>query len=106
MAQFNQNAAITGLSTYSVIVPSAGPYFMEGKLSLPTLVGGAGASACVATVNLNGSPIYTGLAGAEGFRAETVCAAGDTLSVVLSSAAAPDQILNAIKGVVAVGQGV
>lgn len=105
MANYNQNLVFTGLGTLTTSVPSAGPYKMEGKISLPTLVGGSGVSACVCTINQNGSPIYTGTAGAEGFGIEPTCAANDTFTFVLSSAAAPDQVLNAIKMTVSISQG-
>lgn len=107
MASFNQNMAISGLGTFALIpAPAAGPYVIEGKLSLPTITNGGGASACVVVVNQNGSPIYTGGAGAEGFKCEMLCAVGDAITVVTSSAGAPDAVLNAIKGVVAFSQGV
>lgn len=103
---FNQNSAMAGLNTYTVIVPNAGPYVIRGKLLLPTIVGGAGPSSCVTTVNVNGSPVYTGNAGAEGFMTTTNCAAGDTITIVTTSAAAADQPLNAIKMSIAISQGV
>lgn len=106
MASFNQNIAFSGLSTVSMIAPSAGPYCLDGKISLPTITNGGGASACVATVNQNGSPIYTGIAGAEGFKVDMLCAANDTIALVLSSAAAADAPANVIKGVLAFAQGV
>lgn len=106
MSSFNQNASFSGLGTFSITVQIAGPYFLEGKISLPTLTNGGGASSCLVTINQNGSPIYTGLAGAEGFKKDTLCAAGDVLAIVLSSSAPADQPLNAIKTVIAIGQGV
>ena len=105
-APFNQNYTLSGLVTLSVGVPNAGPYVVKGKISLPTVTDGGGASSVVAVVNLNGSPVYTGTAGAEGFRANLLCAAGDTVAVVLSSAAAPDNVLNAVKSTVEIYQGV
>lgn len=106
MANFNQNLVFNGLSSQSFTIPIAGNYFVEGKISLPTIVGGAGPSAVVAVINQNASPVYTGLAGAEGFRADLLCAAGDVIQIVLSSAAAADQALNVIKATVAYGIGV
>lgn len=102
---FNQNASFAGLGTYSVIVPTAGLYFVDGKISLPSVRDGDGKSACLAVVNVNGSPVYTGVAGAEGFKTDMICAAGDTVAVVLSSAAAADQPLNVIKSNIAIGSG-
>lgn len=103
---FNQNVTIAGLQSYSVGVPTAGPYFVEGKISIPTITNGGGQSSVVATVNQNGSPIYTGVAGAEGFRTDLLCAAADVIQIVLSSAAAPDLGLNNVKATVAIGSGV
>jgi len=106
MTSFNTNIAFAGLCTVTTIVPNAGPYFCEVKMSLPTITNGGGQSSALVTVNQNGSPIYTGLAGAEGARVDMLCAAADTIAVVISSSAAPDQPINVIKGVIALAQGV
>lgn len=97
MAQFMQNLVSTGLVTTTVTVPNANFYNVRGKISLPELAPGGGVSACVAVVNKNGSPVYTGTAGASGFMTQVTCAANDILTIVLSSAAAVDQPVNAIK---------
>jgi hypothetical protein len=102
---FNQNIESTGLGTTSVTVPYAGAYFVKGKTTLPTLVDGSGASSLVITVNQNGSPIYTGPAGAEGFYTTASCAANDVLAIVLSSSAAVDAVNNAVKSRFSIGQG-
>lgn len=103
---FSQSGSMGGLNTYTVIVPNAGPYVFSGKLTLPTIVGGGGPSSCVVTLNQNGTPFYTGVAGAEGFQATALAAAGDTFTIVTSSAAAADQPLNAIKMQLGISQGV
>lgn len=95
--QFNQNVTFSGLGTQTLEAPFAGPYLVKGKISIPTLVAGGGVSSCLVVVNQNGTPVYTGQAGAEGFRTIIVCAALDVLTVVLSSAAAADQPANSIK---------
>lgn len=97
MPPYNQNFVFSGLGTLSTQVPTAGLYLLRGQISLPTLVGGSGVSSCLVTINQNGSPVYTGQAGAEGFQAEIQCSALDTLAVVLSSAASADQPSNVIK---------
>ena len=102
---FNQNIESVGLSTISVTVPFAGPYFVKGKVFLPTLVDGGVASSVVITVNQNGSPVYTGLAGAEGFYVDISCAANDVIAVVPSSSVTTDQALNAVKVRISIGQG-
>lgn len=107
MASFNQNMAFSGLGTFALIpAPAAGVYFVEGHMSLPTIVNGGGASSALVVVNVNGSPMYTGVAGAEGFKADLVLAASDAVTVVVSSAAAADAPLNVIKGNISFGQGV
>lgn len=104
---FNQSSAFSGLGTYSVAVPNAGPYAVDGKIALPTIVDGGGPSAVVVAININGGgSLYTGIAGAEGFKADVLCAANDIINVVLSSAAAADQGLNVVKSVINVSQGV
>ena len=100
---FNQNFTSTGLNTTTFSVPTAGVYPMSGKIQLPTVIGGGGASAVVATITQNSSTIYTGPAGAEGFGLTVNCAAGDVIAVALTSAADPDQGLNAVKAVIAFG---
>ncbi len=105
MANFNQNAVFCGLGTFSLVVPEDGTYFVEGKSLLPTIVAGGGPSGLVTIVNLNGSPVYTGDAGADGFRAVVECAALDALDVVFSSAEDADQPLNAVKTTIAIGLG-
>lgn len=102
---FNQNIESTGLNTTSVTVPFAGPYFVKGQFTIPTLVDGGGASSLVVTVNQNGSPVYTGNAGAEGFYTDVSCAANDVIAIVLSSSAAVDAVNNAVKAVYSIGQG-
>ncbi len=104
--QYNQNLAFNGLGTLSITIPFDGAFFFDGKISLPTLTNGGGVSACLVTINQNGSPVYTGIAGAEGFKTDIACTAGDVIAMVFSSAAAADQGLNVIKSVIAIGTGV
>lgn len=103
---YSQNLVFSGLGTVSFTVPTAGAYFLDGKISLPTLVNGGGVSACLCVINQNGSPVYTGIAGAEGFYKVVSCAANDLIAIVLSSSAPADQLLNVIKTTVAVGEGI
>lgn len=106
MANQYQNIVVSGLGTTSYTIPEAGAYFVEGKISLPTLTNGQGVSAVVATLNNNGVAFYTGTAGAEGFRADHTFALNDVLTVVLTSAGDPDNKLNAVKMTLVVGEGV
>jgi len=95
---------LNGLGTQQQSVGAAGTYDCIISLNLPTISKGDPASSQVVTViKQNGSTIYTGLAGAEGTMITVVCAAGDIIAVQLSSAAAVDQGLNAVRGIVAIG---
>lgn len=102
---FSQNVEFVGLGTFSWTVPYAGAYFVKGKIFVPTLIDGGVPSSVVVTVNQNGSPVYTGLAGAEGFYTNLSCAAYDVIAVVLSSSVTTDQAPNAVKGRYSIGQG-
>ena len=107
-APFNQNAELSGLTSYAVSIPNAGPVAADWKISLPTVTGGGGQSSVVMTV-VNGTgpvTIYTGVAGATGGSFNTLCAAGDVLTFTLSSAAAADTPLTVIKCNIQVSQGV
>ncbi len=105
MANFNQNLVSTGLTTISTSVPEDGHYKMDGKISLPSIVNGGGPSEVVCVINQQGSPIYTGTAGADGFGIEVDASAGDVFDFVLSSSAAADQPLNVIKMSIAISEG-
>lgn len=103
MANNRRSFVMTGLITQATTLTQAGVYSIEGKLSMPTISEGSSAdSQVVATINQNGSPVYVGQAGAEGFKAPLNVAANDVIAVVLSSSAAIDQDLNVIKCVVAI----
>jgi hypothetical protein len=104
MANLQFLQSVQGLQTFPIFTaPSAGVYFVNGQLTLPMQTG-SGQSQVVATVKQNGSTIYTGIAGATGFQInQIVCAAADAISVVLSSAAAADQVSQAVKGVIGAG---
>lgn len=107
MAQYNQNLVFNGLGTFTILTaPSAGLYLIDVKITCPQLSKGDSAPSAVLSVINNGVTLaYTGVAGGEGFRTDLSCAAGDVLTLVLSSAAAVDQPLNVIKTNVAVSSG-
>lgn len=99
---FSINMSFAGLTSIAQGVP-AGTYLVQGHLSVPTLTGGAGQSAVVATVSVNGSPTYVGSPGAAGFQTFVECNPLDVISVALTSSAAVDALPNVIKGVVSIG---
>jgi hypothetical protein len=98
---------LVGLETLTIPALVAGAHMISGKLTCPQLAQGASApSQVVTTVNQNGSPVYTGTPGGEGFTVNLLCAAGDTITVVTSSSAAVDTAsLNGIKAVIGFTQG-
>ena len=102
---FSQNLVFNGLGTLSITMGVAGLCFADGHIALPTISNGGGVSACLVTINQNGSPIYTGQAGAEGFYVNFTAAVGDVIAFVFSSSAAADQPLNVIKSSISIGTG-
>lgn len=104
-AQYSAQLVASGLGVFGVTVPNAGLYSLNAQISLPTLSNGGGVSAVIAVVKVNSSTVYTGIAGATGAQVSTTCAVGDVLSLTLSSAAAPDLVLNAVKTTIAIDQG-
>lgn len=102
---FSQSVTIEGLRTITFIAPSNGNYKIEGKLSLPLPSQGGGETAVVVVINLNGSPVYTGVAGAEGFKRIQPLLTSDTVTIVLSSSASADQPKNAVKTTLSISAG-
>lgn len=99
----NQQITMVGISTFTLYANVAGTYSLRGNLSLPTANTESGDdSQCVVTVKKNGSTIYTGTAGATGFTVQPpfVCALGDAIQILFTSAAAVDQPVNAIKATI------
>jgi hypothetical protein len=98
---------LAGLNTLTLHATVAGIHSVKGTLSCPQLSGGATApSQVVVTVNQNASPMYVSTPGSEGFDVNLLCAVGDTITVVTSSAAAVDTAsLNGIKAVIGFTQG-
>jgi hypothetical protein len=105
---FNQNLTSTGLTTLTLSVPETDSLcFVEGNVTLPTLTddGSAYPSDCIVTVKQNGTTIYTGLKGAQGFRVTFSGTLGDTILVIFSSDLTTDAALNAVKATIQFGSG-
>ena len=108
---YSQNFAISGLETLTIVMPVAGNFTLSGKIDLPRLSQTDPSdpnylsypSAVVATIKQNGSTIFTGSAGSDGFSLPILAAAADTFTVALSSSAAEDKVLNAVGAVVSIG---
>lgn len=116
--QMNQSTVIAGLGTQTFNVVTAGLYTVEFKIFVPYQASGSsnnssvttGGSSLVVVVNNNGSPLLTTSAPSPtqpivGGSVRVQCAANDVITVVLSSSAAADNALNAIKGIVNLYQG-
>lgn len=104
MANSVVNMVMSGLGTAQASVSNAGSYDIIGSLTLPGISKGDPSNSQVVTVvKQNGTTMYTGLPGAEGFQLILQCAAADIIAVQLSSAAAVDQGINVIKAVVSIG---
>jgi hypothetical protein len=103
---FNINETFVGLRTIQLACLTPGPTVIVGKLSLPKVSqGDSGASTCVVTVNQNGTPIYTGNPGADGFRTGVTTLPGDIVTITTSSSSPVDQQLNAVKMTLSLWQG-
>ena len=107
MAQYVQNATYSGLGTFAVMsAPEAANYHFQLKMSLPTISEGhATNSQVICLVKKNGSTVYTGNAGDEGFNFGLTLAANDAITLVLSSSAPVDQGLNRIKTNISISEG-
>jgi hypothetical protein len=106
MANYLSSGSFTGLTTQVVGVPTADTYILQGTLTLPSVQQGSSAdSQAIVTVNQNSTPIYTGPAGANGFRVKIVAAANDLISIIVSSSAAVDAPLNVIRTSFAIWEG-
>lgn len=107
MADDSNRSSFTGKATYTYVAPTAGPYRIQWQMDLPQISKGATAnSEVVMTVNVGGSPIFTGTAGAQGGEVTTVCAAADIITLVTTSSATVDAPLNVIKSNVCISHGV
>lgn len=107
MANFNQSLAFSGLGTaVTATAPETDMYQVAGKITLPTIGQGSSTqSAVVVVVNVNGSPIYTGAAGLEGFKTTAFCTAADIITVVLTSSSNVDKDYNVVKSTITISQG-
>src|ERR1700685_199064 len=100
-----QSKVICALDTYTHTALASAPYFVGIALSeVPP-------SGVSIQIQHNGSPVITSAApsstqGIVSLQANIVCAASDTLSVVVSSSSLIDSGLNVLKGILTIHQGV
>lgn len=113
----NGSTVFSGLGTSTFTVVTAGLYTVDFKSFVPYIASGSSAdstaaapSALSVVVNLNGSPALT--SGAPSATQPLVngkvtmgCVAADVITVVLSSANAADNALNAVKSIINLYQG-
>jgi hypothetical protein len=98
------NYSIAGLETLTMTSLPVGLLKLEGKIQLPVATdSGTAASQVVATIKQNGSTILTTTAGSDGFSIPVLLAAGDSITVALTSSLAGDEVLNAVCAVISLG---
>lgn len=115
--------SMTGLQTYTLIVPNTDSYIVKVTNTLPTSIttgnvgSGAGsqptqmstaalASSLVTTINQNGSPVYTSVAGSRSAYAILNCTAGDTITIVTTSSnPVVDNAVNAVRSTISISEG-
>ena|ERR1700677_3141371 len=98
-----KTVATVGLGTFSFVALETGPKTLEGKITLPELdKGSANNAQVIVTVNINGgSPVYTGMATAQGFKSGGYAlSVGDVFNVIYSSSQIGDTGLNIIRSVI------
>jgi len=123
MANFTQSATFSGISTYTVVIPSTDVYNFQATLTLPNSDatalqgpgGGAGTgsagnpravSQVILTINQNGSPVGASQAGDRGLSINALqCTAGDIMTFVTSSSQASDKMLNSVRVTLAISEG-
>ena len=115
----NTSTVVAGLGTQTCNVVTAGLYTLAVNFTIPYQASGSsansasttGGSSCQIVVNQNGTPVLTLAAPVSptqpsmGGSVRIQCAANDVITVVLSSAAAVDNALNAVKGTINFYQG-
>ena len=97
MANWSDRLELAGLGTTSTICLEDGLYTIEGRITHPQLNLDGNVSEALPVVNVNGSPVYTGTAGDQGFSVTTPLVATDTVEISITSSAACDQPINAVK---------
>ena len=119
--QINTSTPVAGLGTQTCNIVTAGLYTVAFNITIPFVQGTSansastvGQSALQVVVNQNGTPVLTvGGSSANptptqpaiGSSVRIQCAAGDVITVVLSSANAVDAVANAVKGIINVYAG-
>lgn len=103
--QPESSTPFTGLGTFSITVPVAGDYTLECKATLLppsglqivlSQTGSVSDSVTIGGTATNPSASQQSL----GTSTQFECAAGDVLSVALTSSAAADQLANSVKGII------
>lgn len=124
MSNFNQSSSFQGLNTYTFTVPTTDTYSFQGTVTPPKYPttatqgtgGGAGTgtgggpdipSQVLITINKNGTPVYTGTAGQQGFQLNGLaCTAADVITIVPASSLTQDKQPNAVRITIAITEGV
>jgi hypothetical protein len=123
MANPNSTLSSQGLNTITFTAPTTDVYSFQGTIAPPKYStsatsgpgGGAGTgtgggadvpSQILITINKNGTPVYTGTAGAQGFQLDGIAlAAADVITIVPTSSLSQDNQPNAIRITLAITEG-
>lgn len=110
MANFYVTEHVVGLGTTTLPgAPTADQYTIRGTLTLPTIPQGSSASSSVVVTVINSTTtttLYTGSAGARGFKVVATLAAGDVITVTTASANSVDQGKQAVKTSIQIWEGI
>lgn len=123
MANLSQSASWQGLNTFTFTAPTTDTYSIIGTVTPQKYSGsvtqGAGGGAgtgsgstaetpsqVLITINKNGSPVYTGTAGKQGFAINGISlAANDVITIVPTSSLSQDKQPNAVRMTIAISEG-
>jgi hypothetical protein len=100
----NQPFPLCGVGTLTFTIPTTGSYFVAVQLTEVPVTG------LSVVVNNNGTPIYTAptitpTQSAQQFKTSFLANTADVITVVVSSSTPIDLLLNTVKSVITIGQG-
>lgn len=105
MANYSKSLSVEGLGATTIQVPTQDYYSISGKIMNHRR--GSTPSAIIVTISITSQgTVYTGQAGAEGFRIRPYCNANDVITITLSSSSVGDQGTNIVKTTISISEGV
>ena len=104
-SQIKARSTSTGIGEFDYTTTATDTFTVRVRHTLPSTAGGNGSSSLVTLVKVNSTTKYTSNAGDNGLEIQVACTSGDTIKVITSSAAANDNVINAIKTTIMISQG-